>query len=99
MLIGLYWELSASNRIILAPSGSKLQAVGSYLVKALHPDIHIEYPCPEGFLAVYSSGIGSKWTLSLGELPLLFDALRNAETREFFGDCRVNGDPAQGDPA
>ena len=57
LLLSLYWELSVNHRILLAPAGSKLQSVGCYLVKALHPDIHIEYPSPEGFLPPYSAGI------------------------------------------
>jgi hypothetical protein len=37
-------------------------------VKALHPDIHIEYPSPEGFAKEYSAGIGTRWHLPLGRL-------------------------------
>ena len=58
LLMKLYWELSANYRILLAPAGSKLQAVGCCFIKALHPDVHIEYPSPQGFLRVYSKGIG-----------------------------------------
>ena len=53
LLIDLYWKLSASHRILLAPAGSKLQSVGCFMIKALHPDIHIEYPSPEGFQTSY----------------------------------------------
>jgi hypothetical protein len=31
LLLQLYWELSANYRVLLAPAGSKLQAVGCYL--------------------------------------------------------------------
>jgi hypothetical protein len=67
LLLGLYWALSSNHRVLLAPSGSKMQAVGCYLVKALHPDIHIEYPSPEGFQPEYSSGIGARWLLDFGD--------------------------------
>jgi hypothetical protein len=84
VLLQLYWQLSADHRILLAPAGSKLQAVGSYLVKALHPDIHIEYPSPEGFFSDYSSGVGPRWLLNLGRLSELLEAVSDAERREFL---------------
>lgn len=84
LLLQLYWELSANHRILLAPAGSKLQAVGCYLVKALHPDIHVEYPSPEGFLPYYSSGFGPRWLLDLGKLPKLISEISEAERREYL---------------
>lgn len=84
LLLELYWQLSANHRILLAPAGSKLQAVGSYLVKALHPDILIEYPTPEGFSPNYSSGIGNRWLLDLGQLSERLSAISDAERREFL---------------
>jgi len=84
LLLQLYWQLSADHRVLLAPAGSKLQAVGSYVVKALHPDIHIEYPSPEGFLPYYSSGAGARWLLDLGQLSARLSAISNAERREYL---------------
>lgn len=84
LLLQFYWELSAKHRVLLAPAGSKLQAVGSYLVKALHPDIHIEYPSPEGFSQYYSSGIAARWLLDLGNVSELFAAISEAERREYL---------------
>jgi len=84
LLLQLYWQLSANHRVLLAPAGSKLQAVGSYLVKALHPDIHIEYPSPEGFLPYYSSGVGPRWLLNLGKLSELLTTISEAERREYL---------------
>jgi hypothetical protein len=84
LLIGLYWQLSATHRVLLAPGGSKMQAVGCYLAKALHPDIHIEYPSPEGFLPEYSSSIAARWILNLGRLGKLLDAISVEERREFL---------------
>jgi hypothetical protein len=84
LLLQLYWELSANYRVLLAPAGSKLQAVGCYLVKALHPDIHIEYPSPEGFLPYYSSGVGARWVLDLGQLSERLSAISDAERREYL---------------
>ena len=84
LLMQLYWELSANYRILLAPAGSKLQAVGCCFIKALHPDIHIEYPSPQGFLKVYSKGIGRVWYLDIGSIDDLITRLHEAETREFL---------------
>jgi len=83
-LLGLYWQLSATHRILLAPAGSKMQAVGCSLVKALHPDIHIEYPSPEGFQAVYSSGIADCWLLDFGRLSEQLAAVSGAERQEYL---------------
>lgn len=84
LLLELYWQLSANYRVLLAPAGSKMQAVGCYFVKALHPDIHIEYPSPEGFFSNYSSGIGTPWLLDLGRLSELLSAISDAERREYL---------------
>jgi len=50
MLARLYKKFCYTNRIILAPTGSKLQALGCALFKLSCPDVHIEYPTPESFL-------------------------------------------------
>lgn len=84
LLIGLYWELSASYRILLAPSGSKMQAVGSFIVKALHPDIHIEYPSPAGFFKKYSEKIGTRWLLNFGKLRELLSKISEGERQEYL---------------
>lgn len=84
LLIDLYWQLSATHRVLLAPAGSKMQAVGCYLAKALHPDIHIEYPSPEGFLPEYSSGVAKRWVLKAGRLRALLEDISTRERREFL---------------
>jgi len=84
LLLGLYWQLSANYRMLLAPSGSKMQTVASYLVKALHPDIHIEYPSPEGFAPEYSTGIGTRWLLNLGTFSQRLAALEEVERQSFL---------------
>ena len=50
ILKNIYREYCYTNRIVIAPTGSKMQAVASGLIKACCPDIHIEYPTPESFL-------------------------------------------------
>jgi hypothetical protein len=84
LLLELYWRLSATHRVLLAPSGSKMQTVACYLVKALHPDIHIEYPSPEGFAREYSTGIGDRWILNLGVFSKRMMAIEQVERRTFL---------------
>jgi hypothetical protein len=81
VLLDLYWKLAVDHRVLLAPTGSKLQAVGCFFAKALHPDIHIEYPTPNGFLDLYSDGIGKKWIGTFGKLGDKIDALRFVERK------------------
>ncbi|MBX3048705.1 MAG: hypothetical protein KIT46_00215 [Anaerolineales bacterium] len=38
------------ERIICVASGSKMQTVGLFFAKQMHPDIHIEYPTPNSYL-------------------------------------------------
>jgi hypothetical protein len=45
-----------------------MQAVASFVARATHPDIHVEYPTPKGFLPNYSSGIAGAWLLRFGYL-------------------------------
>jgi hypothetical protein len=56
LLAEIYKEYGIDNRIVLAPTGSKLQALGCVLIKICCPDIHIEYPIPESYYIMgYSS--------------------------------------------
>jgi len=84
ILLDLYWKLSTNHRVLLAPSGSKMQTVACFLAKALHPDIHIEYPSPEGFAKEYSTGTGDRWLLPLGKLRMLLSNIEEAERQNFL---------------
>lgn len=46
-LAEMYRKYCYSYRFILAPTGSKLQALACGLFKSCCPDVHIEYPTPE----------------------------------------------------
>lgn len=81
VLLDLYWKLAVDHRILLAPTGSKMQAVGCFFAKALHPDIHIEYPTPNGFLDLYSEGIGKKWVGHFGKLRDRIETFRRIERK------------------
>lgn len=89
----LYWDLNVDHRLMLAPTGSKMQTLACFLMVALHPDIHIEYPTPEGFLSLYSTGIGKSWLVDFGNLSELLRALLRAEQEEHLlvTDRRTEG--------
>ena len=56
ILASLYIQYCFSHRLVVAPTGSKLQAVGTAIIKAICYDIHIEYPMPAKYFAEnYSS--------------------------------------------
>jgi len=84
LLLKIYWQLSTNHRILLAPSGSKMQAVSCFFLKALHPDIHIEYPSPVSFAKEYSEEMGTCWLLDLGKASNLLKAISDAERREYL---------------
>jgi hypothetical protein len=84
LLLSLYWQLSATHRVLLAPSGSKMQTVACSLVKALHPDIHIEYPSPEGFAAEYSYGAAARWLVDLGQFAERLSLIGEMERQEYL---------------
>ena len=45
----IYDQFGMYERIIIAATGSKMQTVGLFFSKILHPDIHIEYPNPDSY--------------------------------------------------
>ncbi len=82
VLLELYWKLSSSHRVLIAPSGSKMQTVACAIVKFIHPDIHMEYPSAQGFVKEYSLGIGDKWQLSIPRFRRQIEQMTSAERRE-----------------
>lgn len=54
----IYKQFGTHERIICAATGSKMQTVGLFFGKVVHPDIHIEYPTPDSyFVKGMSEGI------------------------------------------
>ena len=53
----IYREVGTYERIICVATGSKMQTVGLFFSKIIHPDIHIEYPTPEDYFKELSIGI------------------------------------------
>lgn len=84
VILTLYWQFAVDYRMLIAPTGSKMQTLGCFFAKALHPDIHVEYPTPEGFLTTYSTGVGSMWLIELGNLQERIKGLRVVEREAFL---------------
>jgi hypothetical protein len=84
-LCELYWQLNVHHRVVLAPTGSKMQAVACFLAVAMHPDIQIEYPTPQGFLDLYSKGVGRKWLVEFGNLQNLVEQMILIERGRHLG--------------
>ncbi len=85
LLVELYWKFSSTHRIILAPTGSKMQTLGSYLLRAVHEDIHVEYPTVEGVFAnKYSTGVREKWELDFGRMVDFVAQLRKKELKDYL---------------
>jgi hypothetical protein len=56
ILSEIYKQYCETYRIVLSPTGSKMQAIACALIKNCCEDIHIEYPTPESyFVGGYSS--------------------------------------------
>lgn len=84
LLSDLYWQLAPSHRVVLAPTGSKMQALGCFLIRASHRDVHIEYPTPKTFWSTYSRGIGSRWTVDFGNLEGLAAEMKEVEIDHYL---------------
>jgi hypothetical protein len=85
----LYDEYSVSNRILIAPTGSKMQAVAVFVMKQLRPDVQVVYPVARQFVNEYSVGIGPMWVLQLGDYDNFLrklDSERNLRVRALLSE-------------
>jgi len=64
----IYDEYGDAYRLILAPTGSKLQTVGAALFRRLHSDIQVVYPVTEEFAESYTSGWKETWGIELDNI-------------------------------
>lgn len=78
----IYWNTFVTHRMIVAPCGSKMQAVGTYIAKAVHPDIQIEYPVARGYLDQYSYRVGPLWQIDFGRFSDCIQRIKAAETEK-----------------
>ncbi len=86
LLTSLYWRFSTEHRIIIAPTGSKMQTLGSYLMRAVHEDVHLEYPAVSGFFGdKYSRGVREIWEIDFGNMGDFISRLRQQEILSHLG--------------
>ncbi|MCJ7762959.1 hypothetical protein MUP38_05855, partial [Candidatus Bathyarchaeota archaeon] len=52
----IYRKCHLTHKIALSPTGGKLQAVATFCLKIMHPDIHIVYPVVREFAQDYTEG-------------------------------------------
>jgi hypothetical protein len=52
----IYDDWHLTHKIALSPTGGKLQAVATFCLKNMHPDIHIAYPVVREFAKDYTEG-------------------------------------------
>ena len=65
LLLQLYDDRSAFDRIVVSPSGSKMQSVGIAVVRSFLTDLQIVYPTPQTFLEPRRHTVGSRGTCAL----------------------------------
>jgi len=85
LLAEIYKKYCYVYRIVLAPTGSKMQALGCALLKICCPDIHIEYPTPESF---YFQGYSSKEIKKIHQV--VFDNF-SINMKDLCEYCKLNG--------
>ena len=69
-LLELYAEFGGFQRLIVSPTGSKMQSVAVGLFRALVRDVQIVYPTPREFVLPkeYTRGVKQLFSLCLGDL-------------------------------
>jgi len=73
----IYRKYRYSHKILLAPTGSKLQTIAAFMFKQLHPDIQVVYPVTEAFIGEYSEKIRALWSIRLGEFSNFISLLNS----------------------
>ncbi len=73
----IHRQFGTHERIICAATGSKMQTVGLFFSKMIHPDIHIEYPTPDSYF-VKGISVGIRKVHEI-VLPNFSDFLRSIQ--------------------
>lgn len=75
-LEGLYRSRCLTHRIVVSPTGSKLQTVGSFFFKIVHPDVELVYPTPAGYNTQAAEGIGPGFIIDFGVYRNVLETLK-----------------------
>lgn len=62
----IYQMYCFTHKILLAPTGSKLQTIASFLFRQIHPDAQIVYPVTKAFIGEYSEKCRALWAINFG---------------------------------
>ena len=81
-LQGVYDAYGNTHRIVVAPTGSKPQALAVLFFKQLHPDVQLVYPVTKSFLHEYTEGVRTTWGASLPDFAGLMDELDRFRWRD-----------------
>lgn len=75
VLLEVYKNHRGAERIVVAPTGSKMQAVAVALLRAYMEDVQIVYPTPRSFTdpEAYTTGTRALYILSLDAFPDIFE--------------------------
>jgi hypothetical protein len=73
ILIKVYGERSMFDRIVVAPTGSKMQAVAVGLFRSVLYDVQVVYPTPQIFTAPHEHTVGIR---QLYKVDLPIEAMR-----------------------
>jgi hypothetical protein len=76
LLDKIYREHRYSHKCVIAPTGSKLQTLGVYIFKQLHPEIQLFYPVVKDFAEEFSEGYKSIYHVSFTRFSSLIQTLR-----------------------
>jgi len=73
----IYKKFGLYERIICVATGSKMQTVGLFFSKILHPEIHIEYPTPDSYYAKgQRKGVRNVYELEFSNFSNLIENFR-----------------------
>jgi hypothetical protein len=66
-LLTLYQKYSLNERLVVSPTGSKMQSVAVGIFRSFVSDVQVVYPTPQGFCSPdkYTHGIGQSYALQL----------------------------------
>lgn len=77
----IYNDFGTYERILCAATGGKMQTVGVFFAKVMHPDIHIEYPSPDSYIIPnYSSGIRNVYEVLVPRFNSFLSSLHQSST-------------------
>jgi hypothetical protein len=77
-LLEVYRQYSERERLLISPTGSKMQTVAVGLLRAVLDDVQVVYPTPKDFQSPgnYTTGIGTTYSLALDSFAFGRDDLK-----------------------